>query len=143
MSLLGALNRRPQPEPYGRPLRPPVPPAVIALPPPRPTATPRFDLRNMSPRQYAEVAHELYVEGSLKWEEYQLVGFPSELHPDFDSTIGALTGERAAPDRKRDMLAEIEHHIAFLRRFQTEHEDFWRAERALDVLRREADPRHP
>lgn len=117
-------------------------PAVIALPPPRSEPRPRFDLRNMSPRQFAETAHELYLEGSLRWEEYQLVGFPSELHPSYDSTIGALTGEPAAPDRKRDMLAEVETHVAFLRRFTTRHEDNWRAERALDVLRRQAEPRY-
>lgn len=116
-------------------------PPVIALPPPRPQPQPRFNLRHMSPRRFAEIAHELYVEGSLRWEEYQMVGFPSELHPDYDSTIGALTGERAAPDRPRDMLAEIEGRFAFLRRFHDGNEDFWRAERALDVLRRQAEPR--
>lgn len=31
-----------------------------------------------------------------------------ELHPDFNRTIGALTGRRAAPDRERDCLAEWE-----------------------------------
>lgn len=116
-------------------------PAVIALPPPRPVPRPRFDLRNMSPRRFAEIVHELYVEGSLKWDEYQWVGFPSELHPDYNSTIGALTGERATPDRPRDMLAEMEHRVDFLRRFKGDDDGFWRAERALDVLRRQAEPR--
>jgi hypothetical protein len=113
-------------------------PPVIALPPPRP----RFELRNMSPRRFAQIVHELYVEGSLKWDEYQWVGFPSELHPDYDSTIGALTGERATPDRPRDMLAEMESRIEFLRRFKANDNDgFWRAERALAVLRRQVEPR--
>lgn len=151
MKLFGALSRRSrsdrmEAEVAPPPFRPSLPgraaPPVIALPPPRPAPRPRFDLRNMSPRQFAEAIHELYVEGSLKWEEYQLVGFPSELHPNFDSTIGALTGERAAPDRKRDMLAEVESQIEFLRRFLAGQEDFWRIERALDVLRRQAEPRY-
>lgn len=118
-------------------------PPLLALPAPQSQARARYDLRNVSPRQYAEIAHELYLEGSLRWDEYQWVGFPSELHPDYDSTIGALTGERAEPDRPRDMLAAMERHIDFIRRYQdTDGEGvFWKAERALDVLRRQTEPR--
>ena len=113
----------------------PAPPAVIALPPPR---RPRHDLRHVSPRRFAEIVHELYVEGSLKWHEYQTVGFPSELHPDYDNTIGALTGQKADPNRPRDLLAEWEQRLDFMRR----HRDptFTVAERALAVLRRQAEP---
>ncbi|CAA7627004.1 hypothetical protein [Magnetospirillum sp. UT-4] len=139
----GPTNSRPQPiePPVERPARP-EPPAIILLPPPRAEARPRFDLRNVSPRRFAEIAHELYVEGSLRWEEYQWVGFPSQLSPDYDSTIGALTGEPAEPDRPRDMLAEMESRIAFLMRFRRDDSDrTWRAERALDVLRRQMEPR--
>jgi hypothetical protein len=120
----------------------PVPlPPVIALPPPQ-QPTPRFDLRNISPRRFAEIAHELYVEGALRWEEYLWVGFPSELHPDFNATIGALTGEKAQPDRPRDMLAEVEDRLAFVKRYSTQdNQEFWLAERALDILRRQTEPR--
>lgn len=119
-----------------RPAAPP--PAIIALPPPR-DRRPRHDLRNISPRHFAEIAHELYVEGSLKWAEYQLVGFPSELHPDYDATIGALTGEKAEPNRPRDLLTEWEHRLDFMRRY--DDPSLRTAERALDVLRRQAEPR--
>lgn len=115
--------------------------AILALPAPRAEMRARYDLRNVSPRQYAEIAHELYLEGSLRWDEYQWVGFPSELHPDYDTTIGALTGEPAAPDRPRDMLAAMEQHIDFIRRYQADTDSFWRAEHALDVLRRQTEPR--
>ncbi|HTH16211.1 MAG TPA: hypothetical protein VL974_06130 [Magnetospirillum sp.] len=153
MRLLTALTRRAAPPPRTEPPSLPVPhdlaqapmrvqpapsPKLIALPPPR-EKTPRHDLRCMSPRRFAEVAHELYVEGSLPWAEYQLVGFPSELHPEYNTTIGALTGERAAPDRPRDMLAEWEHRVDFMRRY--EDPAIRLAERALDVLRHQAEPR--
>lgn len=143
MSFFAAFTRAPPPVLETVSVRlPPAAPAVIALPPPRPMPRPRFDLRNMSPRRFAQIVHELYVEGSLKWDEYQWVGFPSELHPDYDTTIGALTGEPAKPDRPRDMLAEMEHRVDFLRRFRADDDDgFWRAERALAVLRRQAEPR--
>lgn len=110
----------------------------LALPPPRHHRYARFDLRNVSPRRYAEIAHELYLEGALLWDEYQWIGFPSELHPDFDSTIGALTGEKADPDRPRDMLAAMEHHVAFMRRYQHggRADALSKAERAIEVLRR-------
>jgi len=116
---------------------------ILALPAPRAEVRARYDLRNVSPRQYAEITHELYLEGSLRWDEYQWIGFPSELHPDYDSTIGALTGEKADPDRPRDMLAVMESHVDFIRRYQNKEVDgaFWRAERALDVLRRQTEPR--
>ncbi|MBF0326728.1 hypothetical protein [Magnetospirillum moscoviense] len=116
-------------------------PPVIALPAPAPQPEPRFNLRHMSPRRFAEIAHELYLEGVLRWEEYQWIGYPSELHPDFDLTIGALTGEKAQPDRPRDMLGEIEDRIEFLKRHGGHQTPgFWRAERALDVLRRQGEP---
>jgi hypothetical protein len=116
-----------------------LPPApILALPPPR-EKRPRHDLRHISPRRFAEITHELYVEGSLKWAEYQLVGFPSELHPHYDSTIGALTGQRAEPNRPRDLLAEWENRLDFMRRYGDP--GLGVAERALDVLRRQAEPR--
>lgn len=120
------------------PIPAPPPAPVLALPPPR-EKRPRHDLRNISPRRFAEIAHELYVEGSLKWAEYQLVGFPSELHPLYDSTIGALTGQKAEPNKPRDLLAEWEHRLDFMRRYRDP--GLTVAERALDVLRRQAEPR--
>lgn len=120
------------------PIPAPAPAPILALPPPR-EKRPRHDLRNVSPRRFAEITHELYVEGSLKWAEYQLVGFPSELHPHYDSTIGALTGQRAEPNRPRDLLAEWESRVDFMRRYGDP--GLLVAERALDVLRRQAEPR--
>ncbi len=146
MRLLATLTRRspPRPAPVSGalvPIRsetpvhhePTMAPPVIALPPPR---RPRHDLRHVSPRRFAEIAHELYVEGSLPWPEYQMVGFPSELHPDYDSTIGALTGERAEPNRPRDLLAEWEQRLDFMRRHHAPGLKI--AERALSVLRRQS-----
>ena len=84
---------------------------AIALPPP-PAAHP---VRAISPRELAELAHELYLVGSLDLDDYLLLGFPSELHPAFDRTIGALTGRKAQPDRPRDMIREWENRLADLR----------------------------
>lgn len=146
MSFLSALTRRPdraeppraEPILVPAPAAPAQPPAVIALPPPR-DRRPRHDLRHVSPRRFAEITHELYVEGSLRWAEYQLVGFPSELHPDYDATIGALTGQKAEPNRPRDLLSEWEQRLDFMRRY--DDPSLRLAERALDILRRQAEPR--
>ncbi len=83
---------------------------IIALPPP-PAAHP---VRAMSPRELAALAHELYLDGSLDLDDYLLLGFPSELHPAFDRTIGALTGRKAQPDRQRDLIREWENRLADL-----------------------------
>lgn len=110
---------------------------ILALPPPRPSPLPRHDLRRVSPRRFAEITHELYLEGTLRWLEYQQVGFPSELHPEYDSTIGALTGEKAEPDRPRDMLGEWESRVDFMRRVSDR--DVRHAERAVEILRKQAE----
>lgn len=83
---------------------------AIALPPP-PAAYP---VRAISPRDLAALAHELYLEGGIVLDEYLLLGFPSELNPAFDRTIGALTGRKAQPDRPRDMIREWENRLSDL-----------------------------
>ncbi|MTJ79806.1 MAG: hypothetical protein F8N37_02125 [Telmatospirillum sp.] len=87
----------------------------LALPPPT------FDtsVRNMSPRQLADWAHEKYLLGQLSWQDYLVAGFHVELHPDYNATIGALTGEVATPDRPRDMVREWEERLAFFSRHNT------------------------
>lgn len=141
MRLLAALVRRSPatPSPAAEPiLVAPARPLALPAPAPQPVARPRHDLRHISPRRFAEIAHELYLEGALKWAEYQWVGFPSELHPSYERTIGALTGEKAEPDRPRDMLGEVEGRLDFVRRFRDP--DVRHAERAVEILRRQAEP---
>ena len=107
-----------------------------------PTPGEIHDVRSMSPREMAGFAHELYLEGVLKWDEYKMLGFPSELHPDFDKTIGALTGEKAEPDSPRDMIAEWEEKVDFERRHAGEDNPATtRAERVLSVLKWHEIPR--
>ena len=77
----------------------------------------RIDLRHLTPRQMAEVSQELYLSGMLQWEEYAMLAFQPELHPDFDRTIGALTGERADPDRPRDYIARWERRLRFEQKY--------------------------
>lgn len=100
------------------------------------------DPHGMSPRQFAEWAHDLYIEGLMSWDDYRVAGFPSELHPSFDRTIGALTGERAAPDRPRDMIVEWERRYGFERRHHGgESPAARRCARILDLLRWQAEGR--
>ena len=92
------------------------PPAAVDLPR-------GFDVRNASPRHVAEVSMDLYVAGLLDWEEYAMLAFQPELHPDYNRTIGALTGHRAAPDRGRDFLAEWEERLAFEQKYRGERDE--------------------
>ena len=87
--------------------------AAVSLPK---GVAPNFDVKNLSPRQMAGLGMELYALGVVSFEEYGLLAFQSELHPDFDRTIGALTGEKADPNRKRDFLAHWEARADFERR---------------------------
>jgi len=94
----------------------------------------------MSPRQMADWAHEMYMAGAMNWQEY-LTAVPSELHPDYDSTVGALTGEPARPDHPRDMLREWEEKLAFIKRYNDWDADgVRRTERVVTLLKRQSRP---
>ena len=95
-----------------------------------------LDLRNMSPRQMTEASFDLYVAGLLQREEYALLAFQPELHPDYDRTIGALTGEKAKPDRRRDFIAAWEERLAFERKYnQGDPETLKRTLRIVTLFR--------
>lgn len=107
----------------------------VALPPP----AAKRATRRMSPRQLAVWAHEMYLCGSLSWEEYRMAGFPAELHPDYNRTVGALTGQLAEPDRPRDMVKEWEERLAFTVRHNAPFDaQVQRTEKILNLLRRQA-----
>lgn len=94
------------------------------------------DARNISPRQIAEISMDLYVSGALSWEEYALLAFQPELHPDYERTIGALTGEQAEPNRPRDFIAQWQKRLAFERKYNADKPDLVaRSQRIVDVLR--------
>ncbi|SBV99497.1 hypothetical protein KL86APRO_11172 [uncultured Alphaproteobacteria bacterium] len=80
-----------------------------------PAPVPEYPVRTISPRSLADLAFELYLADAIDLEDYLLLGFPSEINPAFDRTIGALTGRRAEPDRERDMIREWEARLADLR----------------------------
>ena len=61
-----------------------------------------YDVGAITPREMVDLSFELYVSGFLTREQYHDLAFQAELMPNFDVTIGALTGERADPDRPRD-----------------------------------------
>jgi len=96
----------------------------------------RNDPRNMSPRQLADWAHEMYLCRMLTWEEYCMAGFPPELHPQYNRTIGALTGKLAQPDAPRNMIRVWEERLSFmLRYYESDEPDVQRVEKLLRLLR--------
>jgi hypothetical protein len=90
------------------------------------------NVHSMTPRQMANLSMDLYIGGYLQWEEYAMIAFQPELHPDFNRTIGALTGETSAPDRPRDYVSEWEERYAFERRHNGE--DPGRLQSTLRIL---------
>ena len=96
----------------------------------------RVDPRNMSPRQLADWAHEMYLCRMLTWEEYCMAGFPPELHPQYNRTVGALTGKPAQPDAPRNMIRVWEERLSFMMRYYDADEpDVQRVEKLLRLLR--------
>lgn len=113
-----------------------LPPAtpMAALPAPAEPTTTRYDMRNISPRDFADATHELYMDGTLSWDEFKMVGFPSELDPRYDETIGALIGEKANPDQPKDMLGQWEQRVDFEKRYNPYPDQVKTAESVLQKL---------
>jgi len=98
--------------------------------------TRNIDVRHISPREMTDFSLDLYAAGVVAFDEYSALSLHPELHPDFDKTIGALTGDRAAPDRKRDFLGYWEEKLSFQeRRSSPNPEELDRTRRIVTVLR--------
>jgi hypothetical protein len=136
--------QEPAPPPPGRALVPYAPPGAleptgppVSQPEPPPFESPLpdfpFNPRHMSPREMAAASMELYVAGALTWEEHALLAFQPELHKHFDRTVGALVGERARPNRRRDFVRVWEERLAFERRYNADDKEL--VERTRRILR--------
>ncbi len=96
-----------------------------------------FDPRRMTPREMAGRSIELYAAGYLRWTDQAVLAFQPELHPDYDRTIGALLGEKAAPDAPRDFVDEWERRLLFELRYNAENtEAVGRARRIFKALQK-------
>jgi len=94
------------------------------------------DMRSVSPREMVGVSLDLYAAGVLTWDEYAMLAFQAELQPGFARTIGALTGEKAEPDKPRDFVTRWEERLIFeLRHNSQDNEVIRRTKRILAVLR--------
>jgi len=78
-------------------------------------ATGQFNVRYISPSEMTEISLDLYAMGMVSFDDYSALAYHPELHPQYDRTIGALTGELAAPHRKRDLISEWEEKYRFLK----------------------------
>ena len=100
-----------------------------------------LDTHDMSPRQMTHLSQTLYAAGALSFEDYSQLAFQPELHPDYERTIGALTGEHAAPDRRRDFVNLWNERADFQRRHNAGRPDLIeQSERIASVLSRIETP---
>lgn len=94
-----------------------------------------IDVRAMTPREMVDFSLDLYIDGSLSFEEYSALAFQPELHPGFENTIGALTGERSDPDRPRDYIEQWQERYDFEQRYpSSDPKKLNQIERILGVL---------
>lgn len=100
----------------------------------------RYNLRRFTPREMSELSLDLYVAGLLGYEDYAVLAFQPELHPDYDTTIGALTGTKAQPDRPRDFIELWEDRLRFECTHNPENQKrIGRIRHILQLLRRVAE----
>jgi hypothetical protein len=103
-------------------------------------STRRQNLRRFTPREMSELSLKLYVAGLLGYEDYAMLAFQPELHPDYDTTVGALTGKKAQPDRPRDFIELWEDRLRFERTHSPENRKLiGRIQHIVHLLRRFAD----
>lgn len=96
----------------------------------------RYDIRAITPREMVNLSAELYMAGFLSHEQYADLSFQSELMPNYDMTIGALTGKRAAPDRPRDYTSIWRAKLKFeMKHMADDPRIVERTRKILDLLR--------
>ena len=109
----------------------------------RKPAMPAMNVRQMSPRKMVHLSMDLYVAGIIEWKEHEMLGFQAELHPDYNKSIGALTGEPAKPDQAKDFIEEWENRLAFQRRHNPDNVlRIRRTEHIKNILRQIDAPTH-
>lgn len=109
----------------------------------RKPAVPAMDVRQMSPRKMAHLSMDLYVAGIIEWEEHEMLAFQPELHPDYNKSIGALTGEPAKPDHPKDFIEEWERRLTFQRRYNPDNfRRLRRTEHIKNILNQINAPTH-
>jgi hypothetical protein len=65
-----------------------------------------------------------------------MLAFQPELHPNYDKTVGALTGEPAQPDKPRDFVSQWEARLSFEQRYNADQPELLaRTQRIVDVLK--------
>jgi len=103
--------------------------------------TQSIDIRALSPRQMGELSLDLYATGVLSFDDYSELAFQAELHPDYNKTIGALTGNNAEPDKGKDYIKGWTERLRFdLRHSPENREIIDRSIRILALLRRIDQP---
>ncbi|NQU60928.1 MAG: hypothetical protein HQ512_07335 [Rhodospirillales bacterium] len=95
-----------------------------------------FDAHHATPRQVANLSDNLYAAGAISFDDYSELAFQPDLDPEFERTIGALTGEPAEPDRPRDFVSLWDERAAFEKRHKTASPDMAvQSERIAALLR--------
>ena len=73
----------------------------------------RYSPSSISPRTMVKLSGELLASGHLTREQHDDLSFQSELMPNFEFTIGALTGEKPEPERPRDYVEIWRQRLEF------------------------------
>jgi len=99
------------------------------------------NMRQISPRKISETGYDLYTVGAIGWEEYEMLAFQPQLHRDYDTTIGALVGDTADPDRPQDYIEVWEKRLEFERRYNPEQiRKIRQTEHLVSILRQIDNP---
>lgn len=94
-----------------------------------------YDVRNISPRDMAAMSLSLYESGHISFKTHALLSFQPELHPEYDATLGKISGVPAQPDEKRDFIQVWEKKLESQKRYAAPAEQIKNTEEVLNLLR--------
>jgi hypothetical protein len=94
-----------------------------------------YDVRNISPRDMVELSESLYGAGHISFETHAMLSFQPELHPEYDSTLGRMSGSPARPDEARDFIQVWEDMLEEKKDAAAPAEQIKLTEEVLNVLR--------
>ena len=72
-----------------------------------------YNVRAISPKNMANLSLDLYIADYITRKQYLSLSYQVDFSPRYNQTIGALIGEVAAPDKKRDYIALWRKRLLF------------------------------
>ncbi len=73
----------------------------------------RYDLRNITAKDTAQLSQGLYDGGAISLKHHAFLSFQPALNPEYNDTIGSISGVTLTGDEPKDLVAFWENDLAY------------------------------